>query len=108
MASASIDVAAGDEMVCVAEQAAGAGRLQRTADRGCVVGGAVDRPVCGRGAGVAATGRTGDRLAVLVEEGKLVVERGGHRVREGKRIVLQAQMIEELRIGAAAAALHLR
>ena len=95
-------------MVAVAEELARAGGLEGTAERRRMVRRAVERPICRRGTGVAAAGRAGDRVAVLVEKGELVAERGGHRVRAGKPVVLQAQMIDELRAGAVAAALDLR
>ena len=105
---AAIDAAADQKIVAVVEQRCGAGRLQRSAQRGRMVGGAIDRPVRGCVAGVAASRRTGDRIVVLVENGELVAERRRHRVRPRKPVILKAQMIDELRACAVAAALQIR
>ena len=73
-----------------------------------MVGSAIDRPPRGRAAGVAASRRTRDRIVVLVEYGELIVERRSHRVRSRKAVILQAQMVDELRTCAVAASLQVR
>ena len=105
---AAIDTAAEDEVIVVLKQLSGAGCLQRAADCGRSGGGSVERSIGSRVAGIAASRRAGDRIVVLIEQGELVAERRGDRVRSGEPLVRETQMIAELRTGAAAATLDFR
>src|SRR5438552_1567479 len=60
-AAAVIEATAQQKIVAVAEQAVGARGLQRTAQRGRVIGCTVNRPVRSHVAGIAGSWRTSDR-----------------------------------------------
>src|SRR5919197_4745314 len=100
---AAVDARADDEVVVVSEHLVVAECLQRGACRQPLGKSTVDRAPGRLRTGIAATGRTIDRLAVLIED----LEGGRRRSRLRKGIVFQAQCVEQRIGGSPTAALDL-